>query len=122
MKNDLSAEHLRQEVTVTLPLSAVLRLAESEPPVAALAVRVASVATDRLPAIGADLGGGKFAGVSVESGKPVALVKLEGDFTGTHEQCIEWAKQQGGTLPNRVDGLVLLENLKDDFKAEYYWL
>lgn len=124
MKNDLSAEQLRQAVTVTLPLSAVLKLAELEArPHAPIAAKLYERAGfDALPAIGAEFSGGKFAGVSLENSRPVVLVKLEGEFTGTHEQCIEWAKQKGGTLPNRVDGIVLFDNLKADFKQEYYWL
>lgn len=119
MKNDL-APYLAQEVTLTLPLSAVLRLvdeptspamttAELRPPLA-------------LPAIGAKFEGGVYAGLSIENERPVALILLPNEEDLTWQQAKEWADKSAGVLPSRFDLLVLLKNLRHEFKTDdCYW-
>ena len=75
-----------------------------------------------LPAIGADWNGGKYAGLSIEDNRPVALVLLAGDEGDlTWDKAVAWAEKQGGVLPSRIDQIVLFRNLKSEFKAECYW-
>lgn len=118
MKNDLRDEHLRQEVTVTLPLAVVLRIAEHSP--SAAAAQAPSRFGD-LPSIGAKWNGGVYAGLSVDSEQPVALVLLSGDEKMDWNAAVAWAEKQGGVLPSRVDQLVLFRNLKSEFQGSWYW-
>ncbi len=117
MRNDLRPEHLSQEVTVTLPLAAVLRIT-GEAPVAAAP---ASTAPSKLPAIGSEYEGGIYAGISLDGERPVALVLLPGDESLTWNAALEWAEKQGGALPSRIDQLVLFKNVKSEFKEAWYW-
>lgn len=123
MKNDLNEEQLRQEVTVTLPLSAVLRLAEpAAQPLTALVAGESLRLDDRqLPVVGADWQGGKFAGLTLDEGRPAALVLVPGDFKGTWHEAMDWAEKEDAVLPSRIDQLVLWRNLKGEFKDEWYW-
>lgn len=115
MKNDLTPEQLQQEVCVNLPLGVLLRLGESRP------LPDVTVVDVRLPAIGAQLDDGIFAGVSVENDHPVALVLLPGDEELKWKDAIEWAEGKGGALPSRIDQLVLFKNLKAEFQSTWYW-
>ena len=123
MKNDL-ASYLAQEVTLTLPLSAVLRLAE-EP----VNVSLTAIEQPALPAIGAEFEGGVYAGLSIENERPVALVLLPNQAESvTWQQAKDWAAamaggkgKPGGLLPSRFDQLVLFKNLKHEFKEDWYW-
>ena len=49
------------------------------------------------------------------------LVLLPGDEEMNWNDALAWAEKQGGRLPSRIDALVLWQNLKPHFKAEYYW-
>lgn len=117
MKRDLTEDQLRQEVTVALPLSVVLRISD----VPRTAPAAAAAALD-LPAIGADYEGGKFAGITLDGDQLSALVLLPGDFTGTWAEAKDWADKEGGVLPSRHDGIVLFKNLKGEFQGAWYWL
>jgi len=74
-----------------------------------------------LPAIGADYQGGIYAGLSLHENRPVALVLLPGDEELAWDAAHSWAEKQGGTLPSRIDQLVLFQNLKTKFKEAAYW-
>jgi len=126
MKNDLSAEQLQQLVTVTLPLGVVLRITTNGPAPAA----VTNIALARL----ADLVGlppigdrslehaGIFAGVTVHENVPMGLFVLDGDEGDKNwNDAQAWAKEKGGTLPSRIDALVLFQNLREHFKEAAYW-
>lgn len=115
MKNDLNADQLKQPVTVTIPLSAVLRLAETEPRVAA------GAAIPSLPAIGEAWMGGLYAGITVHDNRPMVLVLLPGDEEKKWKSAGEWAAAQSSMLPSRVDALVLWQNLPKEFQQTYYW-
>jgi len=50
------------------------------------------------------------------------VILLDGDHDDTDWQsAMEWAKEQGGDLPNRVETALLCNQLKDRFKPEWYW-
>lgn len=124
MKNDLTEEYLRQEVTVTLPLSALLRIAEPQPLQQDVELSTVSLGRSAIetPAIGAAYEGGVYAGVSIENEQPVALVLLPGEAEEvTWQQAKDWAAASGGGLPSRIDQLVLFKNLKAEFKEAVYW-
>jgi len=120
MRNDLTTEQLQQPVTVTLPLGAILRLAESDRQVAG-APDVHTSASFNPPAIGDPYEGGIYAGITLECSLPQALVLLPGDEELNWKDAIAWAEKQGGALPSRIDQLVLLQNLKAQFQGRAYW-
>jgi len=115
--------------TITLPISAVLR----HTPAATLAQALLDQLTNGhdgaaslpgttpLPPIGAEWNGGLYAGLSIADNVPVALVLLPGDENLNWSDAQAWAEKQGGVLPSRFDHLVLLKNLKNQFKPEWYW-
>jgi hypothetical protein len=74
-----------------------------------------------LPEIGTAWQGGLYAGLSIHENRPVALVVLPGDEKLTWDAARSWAEKQGGTLPSRIDQLVLFQNLKAQFKEATYW-
>jgi hypothetical protein len=74
-----------------------------------------------LPAIGAPLEDGIYAGITVHMDLPLALVLLPGEDKLPWAKAGNWAKAQGGILPSRFDALVLFKNLKKEFKEEWYW-
>ena len=72
--------------------------------------------------IGSDVEGGKFAGVTLNDEAPYELVLLPGEAEKvTFEEAVKWAAAQGAVLPSRFDQLVLLKNLKSEFKDAWYW-
>ena len=86
----------------------------------------ATPAVLEVPAIGAEWQGGLYAGLSLEDNRPVHLILLPGEADGKNgelnwKDAGVWAEKQGGTLPSRIDQLVLLKHLKAEFKADWYW-
>jgi hypothetical protein len=76
-----------------------------------------------LPAIGAEVAGGKFAGVTLFNGERYGLIVLPADGEErSHAEAVAWAKAQGGELMTRIDAVVAYENLRDEFEADWYWL
>jgi hypothetical protein len=74
------------------------------------------------PVIAAELGGAIYAGITLHEGKPHNLYLLPGEREKIDwKDAGAWAEQQGGTLPSRIDQLVLWQNLKAQFKPEWYW-
>jgi hypothetical protein len=75
------------------------------------------------PEIGEKTGHGIYAGLSIHEGKPVELYLLDGESDAiAWKDAISWAETvAGGQLPSRFDQLVLLKNLKSEFKEECYW-
>lgn len=131
MNNDLSAEQLRQPVTITLPLSTILSIVELEFQPTRQPLYLRNRTAISLPAIGTTWANfdpasgdqsGIYAGLSIENERPVALVLMPGelpDLDWVH--AMRWAQEQGNTLPSRFDHLVLYKNLKREFKEEAYW-
>ena len=119
MKRDLTAAQLAQEVTVTLPLSAILGL--GAPQIEGREEPIKIAIARALPAIGEKFEDGIYAGITVHDNDPHELVLLPGEFKGTWEKAKAWATEQGGVLPSRIDQLVLFKNLKSEFKDDWYW-
>ena len=65
--------------------------------------------------------GGIYAGRSIHENEPVELVLLPEKFCGNWKDATAWADKQGGTLPSRIDLLVLWQNLRDKFERDWYW-
>jgi hypothetical protein len=64
-----------------------------------------------------------YRGVTLHEGKLAHLIELPGEFTGTHADATKWAKDQGGELPSRIDGIVLFEAAKKgEYQRDWYWL
>ena len=60
-----------------------------------------------------------------EHGKPVHhVILLPGELEGAgHDDCLAWAKKQGGYLPEPAEGFLLLaQNSDGAFKKAWYWL
>lgn len=109
----LVIEHagLRLEVPQDAALRALLaKLGVVPPPIAT-----------PLPLIGAQWQGGIYAGLTIHDERPFGLILLPGEFNGKWSPAVSWATEQGGYLPSRFDQLVLLKNLKAEFKPEWYW-
>lgn len=50
------------------------------------------------------------------------VILLPGDKDdGEWQQAMDWAKEQGGDLPNRVEQALLFDQSKDQFKKDLYW-
>jgi hypothetical protein len=50
------------------------------------------------------------------------LILLPGDIeTKNWKAAMEWADEQGGELPNRVEGALMFATLKSEFSESYYW-
>jgi hypothetical protein len=67
--------------------------------------------------------GERYAGLILgDDGKPSHhLVLLPGDFEATWNDAKKLAEKAGGELPTRREQSLLFANLKDEFKAEWYW-
>jgi hypothetical protein len=74
-----------------------------------------------LPNIGEQWEGGIYAGLTIHDNQPMALVLLPGDESLNWKDAIAWAEKQDGSLPSRIDQLVLWKNVKDQFKGDWYW-
>lgn len=62
-------------------------------------------------------------GITLHEGRAAHLIQLPDEFRGTHAEAVAWAKEKGGELPSRIDGIVLFDNARNDFKHDdYYWL
>lgn len=78
---------------------------------------------DQLPALGAPLDGGAFAGVTTQpDGTHVAVVLLpdRGEDL-TYDQATTWAAEQGGQLPTRPVAALLLANVQSLLQPEWHW-
>jgi len=76
-----------------------------------------------LPALGADLEGGIFAGLTTsKSGvhHAVVLLPVKGEEL-TWKKAIAWAKKQGGELPTRPIAALLFANVKDKLHPGWHW-
>ena len=77
-----------------------------------------------LPAIGSELAGGTYAGITTgKDGVTYALILLSDKPTErlTWRKAINWAKKIEAELPTRVDSALLFANLKDSFEPEAHW-
>ncbi len=76
-----------------------------------------------LPAIGAALAGGTFAGLTtLPNGTHHAVVLLPGKGDDlTWQQAGEWAAEQGGALPTRPVAALLFANVQAQLQPEWHW-
>ena len=50
------------------------------------------------------------------------LIGLPGELeAATWQQGMDWAKEQGGDLPNRRELILLRANTRKEFKDDWYW-
>lgn len=50
------------------------------------------------------------------------IILLPGDKDdGNWQDAMDWAKEKGGDLPNRIEQSMLFANHKSDFKEDWYW-
>lgn len=76
-----------------------------------------------LPALGAPLDGGTFAGLTTKKdGTHHAVVLLpEQAKRLTWKKAMNWAKKQGAELPSRPVAALLFANAKDQLKPTWHW-
>ena len=60
-------------------------------------------------------------GTSLHDGEPVELILLPGEFKGPWQKAQAWAEEHGGSLPSRIDMLVLLQRCRGEFQSDWYW-
>jgi hypothetical protein len=67
--------------------------------------------------------GETYAGAIIgPDGKGAHVILLAGDEGGlTWPAALEWAKKQGGDLPNRVEQALLFAHHRAAFKRDWYW-
>ena len=63
-----------------------------------------------------------YVGITLHDDKLRHLILLPGATMANWKDAGAWAKKQGGVLPSRHDGLVLLKRAKKAFEREWYWL
>lgn len=117
---------IHQPETISLPVADVLRQASSQTLAQELLARLsnghpAPASSADLPPIGTERNGEIYAGLSIADNQPVALWLLPGDEKLNWKDAVARAEKQGGVLPSRIDQLVLLKNLKQHFKEDWYW-
>jgi len=76
-----------------------------------------------LPALGAPLDGGIFAGIITRpDGTHCAVVRLPENGTGlTWKKALAWAAKQGGELPTRPVAAMLFGNVKATLPSGWHW-
>lgn len=82
-----------------------------------------TITLSTLPAIGAPLDGGTFAGViTLADGTHNAVVLLpEQGSDLTWAKAKAWAKKLGGQLPTRPVAAMLFANAKPQLRGEWHW-
>ena len=80
-----------------------------------------TIAFKDLPALGADLDGGEFAGITTKpDGTHWAVTKLPGYGEAlNHDKALADAKARGGELPTKAVAALVVANLK--VKRGWYW-
>ena len=82
-----------------------------------------AITFNTLPALGAPLEGGTFAGlITLPNGTHNAVVLLPAQGKGLiWQQACEWAKQHGGVLPTRPMVALLFTNIRDRLQPGWHW-
>ena len=77
----------------------------------------------QLPALGAPLDGGIFAGITTQAdGTHCAVVLLPAQGTDLGWQAAKaWAADQGGELPSRPVAALLFANVKAQLRPKWHW-
>ncbi len=77
-----------------------------------------------LPALGAALDAGIFAGLTTKPDGTHCAVVLLADKPGgklTWQQAVEWAQSVQGELPSRPVSALLFANARDQFERAWHW-
>lgn len=84
---------------------------------------VRNLTLSKLPAIGAPLEGGGFAGITTRpDGTHCAVVLFPDQGTDLDWSAAKaWAEEQGGELPSRPVAALLFANLKDRLLPTWHW-
>ena len=84
---------------------------------------IASISLAALPAVGTDLEGGTFDGLTTtKEGTHCAVVLLPGTAEElTWEAAKAWAAEQGGELPTRTVASLLFANVQPALSPEWHW-
>ena len=82
-----------------------------------------SITIATLPALGAELQGGTFVGITTQpDGTHCAVVLLPGKSDDLiWEAAKAWALEQGGELPTRPVAALLFANVKPTLSPEWHW-
>ncbi|MDP3228368.1 MAG: hypothetical protein Q8N13_10390 [Acidovorax sp.] len=77
-----------------------------------------------LPALGAPLAGGTFAGITTQpDGTHCAAALLPDQGSDlNHQQAVAWAEGLGGALPTKPIAALLHANLKAQLRPSWHWL
>ena len=84
---------------------------------------IKTISITALPAIGTDLDGGIFFGVTTSKDgthNAAVLLPKRGQKL-TWNKAIDWAAKQGGVLPTRTIAAMLFANLKDELTPSWHW-
>ncbi len=82
-----------------------------------------SISLSTLPALGASLHGGIFAGLTTrKDGTHCAVVLLPDQGTDlTWKKAINWAQKLDAELPSRPVAALLFANAKDQLRPKWHW-
>jgi hypothetical protein len=83
-----------------------------------------SISLSSLPALGQELLGGIFAGLTTTPAGAHAAVVLLADKPSeplTWKDAMAWADGLGAVLPTRPVAALLFANVKDQFEADWHW-
>lgn len=83
----------------------------------------ATLTIAQLPALGAPLEGGSFAGITTQpDGTHCAVVLLPAQGTDLDWPAAKaWASEQGGELPSRPVAALLFANVKTQLRPRWHW-
>lgn len=72
-----------------------------------------------LPVLGK---GEKYRGITLHEDRLAHLIELPGEFNGSYADAQKWAKEQGGELPSRIEGILLFKRARSEYQRDWYWL
>ena len=81
-------------------------------------------ALNKLPALGAEIHGGIYAGVSTDKTGELYMLVLLADKPAKDlawKPAMAWAKKLDADLPSRVESALLFANLREKFTKEWHW-
>lgn len=83
-----------------------------------------TITFSQLPALGADLDGGTFAGLTTRKDGThcaVVLLPVKPSKKLAWKPAMAWAKKQNGELPTRPVAALLFANVKDKLEHTWHW-
>lgn len=85
---------------------------------------ITTLSFSALPALGADLAGGTFRGITtLKNGTHAAVILLpnKAQERMSWDKAMAWATEAGGQLPTRPVAALLYANAKEQFERTWYW-